>query len=247
MSAPAPMLQRVRAQAGFETTTLLRNGEQLLVTLILPALALVALARTASPDLGAGRRIDVATAGVLALSIASTAFTGQAISTAFDRRYGVLRWLGSSPLGRGGLLLGKALAVLAILGVQLVVLGGLAAALGWQPAAAGILPALVSIVLGAASFVSIALLLAGAIRAEAVLALANLLWVLFLGLGLLLPTSVLPGAVQPLARTLPSGALGDAMRASLVEGHWPLAQWAVLLAWGVAASAVTSRVFRWTS
>jgi ABC-2 type transport system permease protein len=247
MSAPASLGDRVAAQARFETGTLLRNGEQLLVTLILPALALVALSRTATPDLGTGRRINVVTAGVLALSVASTAFTGQAISTAFDRRYGVLRWLGASPLGRGGLLLGKALAVLAILAVQLLVLGGLAAALGWEPSAAGVVPGLISVVLGAACFVSIALLLAGAVRAEAVLAIANLLWVLFLGLGLLMPTSVLPAVLQPLAVTLPSGALGDAMRASLVSGHWPLSQWAVLVAWGVGASAVTSRLFRWTS
>lgn len=247
MSAPATLGQRVRAQARFETETLLRNGEQLLVTLILPGLALVALARTTAPDLGDGRRIDVVTAGVLALSVASTAFTGQAISTAFDRRYGVLRWLGSSPLGREGLLLGKSVAVLAMLCIQFIVLGALAAAMGWQPAPAGIVPALLSTVLGAASFVSIALLLAGAIRAEAVLAIANLLWVLFLGLGLLLPTSTLPGAIQPLAQTLPSGALGDAMRSSLVDGHWPWAQWVLLLAWGLGASAVTSRLFRWTS
>ncbi len=243
-AAPAPA--RVRTQGAFETLTLLRNGEQLLVAVVLPAMALVGLALTSSPSLGPGRRIDAATAGVLALAVVSTAFTGQAISTGFDRRYGVLRLLGATPLGRGGLLLGKGLAVLAVLAVQVLVLGVLAVALGWRPEPGGLLPALVSLLLGSAAFVALALLLAGTLRAEAVLALANLIWVVLLGLGLLAPTDRLPGGLAQLARVLPSGALGDAMRASLVHGSWPWAQWLVLAGWAAVAGLVTARVFRWS-
>src|SRR5476649_166748 len=93
MNTAAPARTRVLAQARFETGTLLRNGEQLLVAVVLPAMALVGLALSHSPSLGPGRRIDLAVPGVLALAVISTAFTGQAISTAFDRRYGVLRLL----------------------------------------------------------------------------------------------------------------------------------------------------------
>ncbi len=246
MSAPAPPRARVLAQARFEARTLLSNGEQLLVSVLLPAAALVGLTLASVPDLGAGRRVDLATAGTLALAVVSTAFTGQAIATGFDRRAGVLRLLGTTPLGRGGLLAGKALAVLAVLAVQVVVLGGLGLALGWRPVAAGLLPGLVSLLLGAGAFVALALLLAGTLRAEAVLAVANLVWVAFLGLGVLAPTASLPGPLATLAAMLPSGALGDALRTALVGGGWPWAAWAVLAAWGVLAGAAAARWFRWS-
>jgi ABC-2 type transport system permease protein len=244
--APAPAARRVTAQARFESRTLLSNGEQLLVSVVLPAMALVGLTLSSVPDLGPGRRVDVAAASTLALAVVSTAFTGQAIATGFDRRSGVLRLLGTTPLGRGGLLAGKALAVLTVLAVQVVVLGALALGLGWQPAVSGIAPALVGLLLGSAAFVALALLLAGTVRAEAVLALANLLWVLLLGLGVLVPTSELPDGLAALARVLPSGALGDALRASLLDGAWPWSQWAVLAAWAAVAGAAASRWFRWS-
>ena len=244
--APAPTSRRWLAQARFETSAILRHGEQLLVALVLPTLALLALTLTDVPDLGAGRRVDVATAGVLALAVVSTAFTGQAIATGFDRRHGVLRFLGVSPLGREGLLVGKLGAVGFVVALQMLVLGAIAAVLGWRPPAAGIVPGLVTVLLGAAAFLALALLLAGTVRAEGVLALANLVWVLLLGLGVLLPTERLPGVVATVARLLPSGALGDGLRVSLVSGGWPLTQWVVLLAWAGAAGAAPARWFRWS-
>ncbi|HMM94448.1 ABC transporter permease [Phycicoccus sp.] len=246
MSAPTAARGRVLAQARFETRTLLSNGEQLLVSVVLPALALLGLALASVPDLGPGRRVDLATAGALALAVVSTAFTGQAIATGFDRRSGVLRLLGTTPLGRDGLLLGKGLAVLSVLGVQVVVLGGLGLALGWRPPAGGLLPGLLTLLLGTAAFVSLALLLAGTVRAEAVLALANLAWVLFLGLGILVPTGRLPGPLAAVAAALPGGALGDAARTALAGGGWPWAQWAVLLAWTLGTGAAAVRWFRWS-
>ncbi len=245
-AAPAPPRRRVVAQARFEARTLLSNGEQLLVSVVLPAMALVGLSLASLPDLGPGSRVDLATAGALALAVVSTAFTGQAIATGFDRRSGVLRLLGTTPLGRGGLLAGKGLAVLTVLAVQVVVLGTIGIVLGWRPDPAGLLPALLSLLLGTAAFVALALLLAGTVRAEAVLALANLAWVLLLGLGVLVPTAQLPGPLELLARALPSGALGDALREALVDGAWPWSQLAVLVAWALVAGAAASRWFRWS-
>ena len=246
MSAAAPPGRRVLAQARFETRTLLSNGEQLLVSLVLPALALVGLTLGSVPDLGPGPRADLALAGTLALAVVSTAFTGQAISAGFDRRSGVLRLLGTTPLGRGGLLAGRALAVLAVLAVQVVVLGGLGLALGARVAPSGIPPAVLTVLLGSATFVALALLLAGTLRAEAVLAVANLAWVLLLGLGTLVPTAELPGSLARVAALLPSGALGDALRSALVDGAWAWGAYAVLLAWGLVAGALASRLFRWS-
>ena len=139
----------------------------------------------------------------------STAFTGQAIATAFDRRSGVLRLLGTTPLGRGGLLAGRIAAVLAVECIQWVVLGGLALALGWRPHLAGLPLAVLGLLLGTATFVSLALLVAGTLRAEAVLAVANLLWVVLLPLGLLLPADRLPGVAAAVAPWTPGGALGE--------------------------------------
>lgn len=246
MSAPATPGRRWLAQTRFETATILGHGEQLLVALVLPVLALVGLALTDVPDLGDGRRIDVATAGVLALAVVSTAFTGQAIATGFDRRQGVLRLLGVSPLGREGLIAGKLGAVGFVIVVQLVVLGAVAAVLGWRPNPSGLLPALVTVALGGAAFLALAMLLAGTVRAEAVLALANLVWVLLLGLGILLPTERLPDGIRSVAGALPSGALGDGMRVSLVEGGWPLGPWLVLTVWALVAGLAAARWFRWS-
>lgn len=245
MSAPATSTARLLASGRFEATTLLRNGEQLLVSVVLPLMALVLLTYAPYPVLDAPR-IDVVAPGVLALAVVSTAFTGQAISTGFDRRYGVLRLLGVSPLGRTGLLAGKAIAVLVVLALQVLVLSAVALVLGWRPDPVGVVPLVISLVVGALCFVALALLLAGSMRAEAVLAVANLLWVVFLGLGLLLPTSTLPTAVAAVAAWSPSGLLGDAARLAALEGGWPVRAWTVLLIWAVVAGLIARRAFRWS-
>lgn len=246
-SASAPAV-RIRAQAAFEVRTLLTNGEQLLVSLVLPALALVGLALTTAPSLGPGRRIDLAVPGVLALAVVSTAFTGQAIATGFDRRYGVLRLLGTTPLGRSGLLIGKAVAVLAVVAAQTTVLAAIGVAFGWRPQLSGTVVALVLLLLGSWVWVSLALALAGVLRAEATLALANLIWVLLAAFGgLLVPTDRLPGALGAVARFLPSGALGDGLRAALTGQDGSLvAPGLVLLVWGAVASFLVARFFKWS-
>jgi ABC-2 type transport system permease protein len=242
----APAGARVLAQARFEVATLMRNGEQLLVAVVLPAAVLVGLVNARSIDVGQGRRVDLVVPGVLALCVLSSAFTGQAISTAFDRRYGVLRLLGVTPLGRTGLLLAKAVAVLAVVAVQFVVVGALGAALGWEPAARGIPSALVCTALGAWAFVALALLLGGAVRAEGVLALANLVWVALLALGgVVVAGSELPDRFGPLVELLPSAALGDSLRAALVSGRARPGEWLVLAAWAIVATALARRFFRW--
>jgi ABC-2 type transport system permease protein len=240
---PAAPLRRVLAQAAFDARVLLRNGEQLLLTVALPALLLVGLTVASVPDLGPGRRIDVVAPGVLALAVVSTAFTGQAIGTAFDRRHGVLRFLGTTPLGRSGLLAGRVLAVLLVEAVQMVVLGAIALVLGWRPAPAGLLPAVLALLLGTAAFVALGLLVAGTLRAEAVLAVANLVWVLLVvGGAVVVPV---PGTFGAVAAALPSGALGAAARAALQHGRLDVAALGVLLAWAAAGVLATIRWFRW--
>ncbi|GAB2673919.1 ABC transporter permease [Thalassiella azotivora] len=246
---PAPAHRRVLAQVLWETRLLLRNGEQLLLTLVLPAIALVGLSRTGvvQLDVPAGSRaVDVVAPGVLALAVMSTAFTSTAIATGFDRRHGVLRLLGTTPLGRSGLLLGRAGSVLLVEVVQVAVLGAVALALGWSPAAAGWWTAVPLLVLGTAAFTALGLLLAGTLRAEAVLAVANLVWVLLaLGGGVLLPVDQLPAALEPVAVALPSGALAEGLRTALVDGAADVVALGVLAAWTAVSSAAAVRWFRW--
>ena len=244
--APATVTRRVLAQAWLETTLVLRNGEQLLLALVLPVLLLVGLNGVDVPSLGTGRRIDVLTPGVLALAVMSTSFTGQAIQTGFDRRYGVLRLLGTTPLGRTGLVSAKVAAVLTVQVLQVIVIGGVGIGLGWRPAATGVPAAALVVVLGTAAFVSLALLMAGTLRAEATLAGANLVWVLLLaGGGVVVPVDRMPDGLSHLARVLPSGALGEAMRDGLLHAHLATGPCLVLLVWTLVAGALTARAFRW--
>ncbi|PJI95279.1 ABC transporter permease [Luteimicrobium subarcticum] len=240
--------RRVAAQTAFETRMILRNGEQLLVTIFLPLFLLVALDRVHAIELdtGGASRIDFVTPGVLAVAVMSTAFTSQAIATAFDRRNGVLRLMATTPLGRGGLLAGKFLGVLAVEVVQAVVLVAAALLLGWHPHAAGIPLAVLAGLLGTAAFTSLAMLVAGTLRAEGVLAVANLLLVVLIAAGgVLVPPSHLAPGWGHVAALLPSGALGDAMRGALLDGSVPLGAVAVLLGWTVVLGWAARRWFRW--
>lgn len=247
MSAPAPTLARVRAQAAFDTATFLRNGEQTLVSIVLPAMALVGGVLAPWPDLGAGRRVDIVTPGVFALAVLSSGFTGQAIQTGFDRRYGVLRLLGASPLGKGGLVLARVLAVMVVQVIQFVVLGAVGLALGWHPDAIGVLPFVVFWLLGTATFVGFALLFAGTLRAEATLALSNLVWVLMLGAGgVLIPSHRMPAPWSTIVSWLPSAALGDGFRSAFEQGGLPWHPLLVLVLWGVVLCGAAARLFRWS-
>ena len=246
-AGPAPAPARVLAQARFEATTLLRNGEQLLVSLVLPLGALVGLVLGSVPSLGDGRRVDVATPGVLALCVVSAAFTSQAIATGFDRRYAVLRLLGTTPLGRDGLLAAKAVATLAVEVLQWVVIGVVGALLGWRPEGLGWAPAVVFLLVGTWAFVALALLLAGTLRAEGVLAVANLVWILLVGLGgVLVPRSELPVGLSHLAFVLPSSALADGLRAAFTTGTLAAGSLLTLIGWGVVATLLARRTFRWS-
>src|SRR5690625_5313895 len=116
-------LRRIVSQTKFETVSVLRNGEQLLLSIIFPLGLLIFLAETpllAGLDIidSTADPLNIAVAGALSLSLASSAFTGQAIATAFDRRYGVLRQLATTPLGTNGLILGKLGAVIAVVVIQ---------------------------------------------------------------------------------------------------------------------------------
>jgi ABC-2 type transport system permease protein len=245
----APLGRMVLAQAGAEIRSMLRNGEQLLLTMIIPVLLLVGFSAAPLVDVGGGSRVDFMTPGVLALAVMSTAFTGQAIATGFERRYGVLKRLGATPLSRTGLMLAKTLAVVAVEIIQVVILSGVAIALGWRPASSplAVLSLILLILLGTAAFSGLGLLMAGTLRAEATLAGANLVYLVLLGCGgVIFPLSKFPESVRPVLEALPISALTGGLRSVLTDGAGlPLAAVAILATWAAVSLLITSRTFRW--
>ena len=248
--APSPgaasLPRQVVAQASMEARLLLRNGEQLLLAVVIPVVVLVAGVQGADRlGLSFSRPpVDVFTPGVLALAVMSTAFTSLAIATGFERRYGVLKRLGASPLPRSGLLLGKVGALLVVELLQFVVISLVAQALGWSPDAS--IPAVLLAVLGGtAAFASLGLLVAGVLRAEATLAAANLIYLLLMvGGAVVVPTSAY-GSLGGLTALLPSGALGESLRHAFwtADVHWT--GLLVLAAWTLVGTVLTARTFKW--
>ncbi|CAB4848155.1 unannotated protein [freshwater metagenome] len=247
MPGAAPRRRILLSQALHEIRTTLRNGEQLLLTLVIPLLLLVGLSHLPTDLVGHSPSIDAVAPGVLALAVMSTAFTGQAIATGFERRYGVLKLLGATPLGRSGLVVAKTLGVLAVEVVQILLVAVVAFVLGWQPV--GSAPsAVLLLVLGTAALSALGLLLAGLLRAEATLAVANGVYLLLLAVGgVVIPADRLPAGVASVVSLLPSSALGQGLRDVLLHGQvFPLGPVVILLVWALVAGTITVRTFRWS-
>ena len=242
----APYRSQFAAQARMELGLLARNGEQLLLTVVIPTVVLVLFTAAPVADLPKPR-VDFLVPGVLALAVLSTAFTGQAIATGFERRYGVLRRLGTTPMPRWVLMLAKTTAVLAVEALQVALLVGVGFALGWEPHGSPI-ATVALLVLGTAAFSGLGLLLAGTLRAEATLAAANLVFLLLLVLGgVIFPLTDFGDGLRQVLELLPISALSDGLRAVLQDGvAAPLHDWLTLLAWAIGSIVVTSRTFRWS-
>ena len=233
------------AQSGTELRLAFRNGEQVLLTLLIPIVLLVGLSTLDVVPLPEPR-IAAVTPGVLALAVLSTAFTGQAIALGFDRRYGVIRRLAATALPRWLLVAGRFAALTGVVAIQVVVLSVLAAALGWRPEPAGLGWAVLLILLGCLAFGALGILLGGTLRAEITLAVANVVWfILLLAGGIVVPLAQLPGPLAAVGALLPSGALAEGLRSALADGQPPSAlQVLVLLGWAVAAGAVALRAVK---
>lgn len=242
---PSSVPRMLAAQYKLDLKLLLRNGEQLLLTMFIPITLLIGLTLLPLGDFGP-HRVAVFVPAIMAVAVISTAFTGQAIAVAFDRRYGALKRLGATALPVWCIIAGKALAVVTVVFLQAILLGGIGLALGWRPDPGGLLLGSAVIALGTAVFVSMGLLLGGTLRAEIVLAVANLMWFVFAGIGALtLETSVIPRALTWVARLTPSGALTEALsQATQMSVDW--FGIIVLVIWGAVAALAALRWFRFT-
>ncbi len=247
---PAPGAGRAPAmlfaQARTETVLALRNGEQVLLTLLIPVALLIGLTVLTIIPM-AGHRVDSVTPRILGLAIMSSAFTSQAISLGFDRRYGVLKRLAATAIPRWLIVGGRMASAVAVVVIQLVVLCVIALVLGWTPVVAGIGWALLLILLGTCAFGALGVLLGGSLRAEIVLALANVIWFVLLLAGGAGISSSVPSGTRDVLLLLPSGALAEGLYSALGHGTTPV--WAsavVLLVWGGVAAAIATRTTKLT-
>lgn len=235
----------VLGQTRVELLLTLRRGESLLVSFLIPVGILVFFTKVDAVSTTVRRPVDFLVPGVLALAVMSTAMVSLGIATGFERRYGVLKRLGSTPLSRGGLLVAKTINVLAIELLQTIVIVITGLALGWE-VTGGVVLAVAFLLVGTVAFAGIGMLMAGTLRAEANLAAANAMFLvlLFLG-GMAYPLHKLPDALQTFARALPAAALSESVRAALAGTSFPWGSAGVLLAWAIVAPLLAVRFFRW--
>jgi len=241
-------MRALLTQTRTELMLSLRNGEQLLVSIAIPLLLLVFFSSVEVLPLpeGVDDGVQFLTPGILALAVMSSAMVALGIGTGFERQYKVLKRLGSTPLGRPRWVGAKIAMVLCLLVIQVLVVAAAAFALGWNPGGSPLLAPL-ALLLGAAAFAGIGLLMAGTLRGTVTLALANGLYLVLLLLGgMIIPFDQMPGPIGTIGRLLPSGALSQILQACLREGA-PAAgsSWIVLGVWAVGAPVAAARLFRW--
>ncbi len=246
-SKAAPFARQVLNQVRYELLLTLRRGENILVTLIVPVLLLIFFASLNIIPATNGSAVNFLLPGILALAIIAAGMVNLGIATAYERYYGVLKRLGSSPLSRGGLIIAKVISILILEVIQVLLLVGVAILLyKWQPSGSTLLT-LGVIALGTVTFSALGLAMAGALRAELTLAGANALFLLFLLIGDgILPLEHLPAPLAALAQILPAAALTDALRAAMTNGAaFPTSPLIVLAVWAVVILVVAIRTFKW--
>jgi ABC-2 type transport system permease protein len=242
----APRARMLAAQTAMEFRLLLRNGEQVGLTLLIPLLLEFFFNLPLLYSLGTPRRIDFVVPSIITLAVMSAAFTGLAIGTGFERKYAVLKRLGATALPRTVLIGGKTLAILLLELVQLVLICAFGFVLGWQPHGDPFV-GLLLVVLGTVAFGGIGLLVAGTLRAEVTLAAANLIWLilLFAG-GIAIPLDRFGRTGQDVLQFLPSAALSRGLHQVLQDGGaFPVRDAVTLLVWAAITVPAAARWFRW--
>jgi ABC-2 type transport system permease protein len=233
------------AHAGWELRLTLRNGEQLLLTLIIPIVLLIAMCVTSFiPTIDGLSRVASAYPVVCTVSVIATCFTSLAIGTGFERRSGALTFLATTPLGRQGLVVGKIISTVLLAAISIALVTIVALALGWRASVhtAWALPVLL---LAGIAFASWALFIASAFRAEAVLAIANALFLVLILLGgVIIPTASMPAG--GFIALLPSAALASSLHDILGLGSIPEPSTLIVLAaWAVVGFTLARSRFRW--
>jgi ABC-2 type transport system permease protein len=251
MTRAASPVHAIAAMTAIELRLVLRRPENLFATVVIPTLVLILFSSVGILPTDGSRPVDFLLPGSIALAVIATSLVSLGITTGYDRSYGVLKRLGGSPLSRPELIVARILTVLVVEAVQVLLLVGTAVALlGWSPVSGLSLPLLVGgVVLGTLAFAGLGLLLAGILRAETMLAVANLLFLAFMALGgIVVPVDRLPGPVAAIAHALPAAALSDVLRIALGSvgaGGDALSPLVLLGVWGALAVGLAAATFSW--
>ena len=240
-------MSTLTTQLRAELNVVRRNGEQLLVTLGIPLLLLGFFSVVDVLPTNEKDPVNFLVPGILALAVMSTSMVSLGIATGFERNYLVLKRLAATPLGTTRLIAAKTLSIAAVEAVQMILLISLGFLLGWSPQQANWLLALCAVVLGTFAFAGIGLFLAGNLRGEVNLAATNGLYLVLLLIGgIVFPLDKLPGALSAISRCLPTAALSDVLRNSLMSaGEHTTSSWIVLLVWAIAAPLLAAKTFKW--
>lgn len=246
-SKPASFVRQVLVQTRYELLLTARRGENIFITLIVPVLLLIFFASLNIVPPVNGSPINFLLPGILALAIMAAGMVNLGIATAYERYYGVLKRLGSSPLPRSGLICAKVISIIILEIVQVILLVGVSILMyGWKPGGSPLLTLLV-VLLGTITFAALGLAMAGALRAELTLAGANALFLIFVLIGGgILPLSHLPAPVAAVAQLLPAAALTDALQKVMVNGApFPTFSLITLIVWAVIVLLIAIRTFKW--
>jgi ABC-2 type transport system permease protein len=230
-----------------ELTVMARNGEQLLLLIGIPVLLLVFFSQTNVLPTDGLANIDFLMPGILSLAIMSTAMVSLGIATGFERSYGVLKRLGTTPLGTKRLVAAKVVATCCIEITQLLALVAVGRILGWNPSSINLPSLLLALVLGTSCFAGLGLIMAGRLRAEINLAAQNGLYLVLLLLGgILIPNSELPKSIAWLAEVLPSSLLSELLRNIFGNNELKISDLASLAIWAIGACLVAVFSFKWS-
>lgn len=246
-SRPASFIQQIANQVRYELLLTLRRGENILVTLIVPVMLLIFFTSLNIVPAVNGSAINFLLPGILAIAIIAAGMVNLGIATAYERYYGVLKRLGSSPLSRSGLIIAKIISIVLLEILQVVLLVGIALLLyRWHPTGS-LLLTLLALILGTITFSALGLAMAGALRAELTLAGANALFLAFLLLGGgILPLSHLPSGLAAFSQILPATALTQMLQAAMTTGAaFPGYPLLILTIWAIIVLFLAIRTFKW--
>jgi ABC-2 type transport system permease protein len=248
-AAPASWLRMALALAANELRLAARRGESLLITFVIPAGVLLVFSTfDTTGGTGGGQPVDRILPGTMSLAVIAASLVSLAIATGFERSYGVIKRLGGSPAGTSALVASKTVAVVVVEALEITLLLAIAAGiLGWTPGAdASATLVVAGLLLGTIAFAGLGLLLAGTLRAEATLALVNLLFLLSLVLGgIVIPLDRLPPAVASIAHDLPPAALTQVLTVGLGGSGDATESLVILAGWAVILAVLAARRFRW--
>ncbi|MEI6736049.1 MAG: ABC transporter permease [Actinomycetes bacterium] len=236
-----------QAQSAAEVKMTIKRGETLLLTIGIPLLLLIFFSFTSFVSLPGAKRVDFLAPGIIALCVMSTSLVSLSIATGFDRSYGVLRRLFTTPLGTRSLVVSKIVGVVVVELLQVLIVGGVAIAIGWRPhgGPVGAAICLLALLVASIAFAGIGLLLAGNLKAEVNLAAANGLYlVLLLVSGFVIPVTSFPSFMRHAVIFTPSGALAGGLHNVVGSGvAFGVTNIISLVVWAVIAPLLASRAF----